>query len=139
MFDEILDNAKNCSGTFLDKLQNYMTEFAIYIEKSSVKLTQEWIKNVVAPESIPNGYENNKLEIDINNTMNLLQYGVEIGELKKDCPITQLARMITDLLYGQMLCWSMSDGVYSYKERTQEFCKMSLYSIFKNYLINKEI
>ena len=139
MFDEILDNAKNHSGTFLDKLQNYMTEFASYIEKSSVKLTQEWIKNVVIPESVPKGYENNKLEIDINNTTKLLRYGIEIGELKNDCPITQLAYIITDLLYGQMLCWTMSNGAYSYKERTQEFCKMSLHSIFKNYLIDKEI
>ena len=139
MFDEILDNAKSHSGTFLDKLQNYMTEFASYIEKSSVKLTQEWIKNVVAPETIPKGYENNKLEIDITNATKLLQYGIEIGELKSDCPITQLANMITNLLYGQMLCWSMSDGAYSYKERTQEFCETSLYFILKNYLIEKEI
>ncbi|MDE5943683.1 MAG: TetR/AcrR family transcriptional regulator [Clostridia bacterium] len=139
MFDEILSNAKNHSGTFLDKLQKYMTEFASYIEKSSVKLTQEWIKNVVVPETIPNGYENNKLEIDLNNTIDLLQYGVETGELQKDSPVTQLAYIITDLLYGQMLCWCMSNGTYSYEKRTQEFCKMSLYPLFKNYLINKEI
>ena len=138
MFDEILDSAKNHSGTFLDKLQKYMTEFAGYIEKSSLKLTQEWIINVVVPESIPKGYENNKLEIDVNNTTKLLQYGIEVGELKSNCPIAQLAYMLTDLLYGQMLCWSMSGGAYGYKERTQEFCKKFLRPIFENYLIKKE-
>ena len=138
MFDEILDDAKNHNGTFLDKLQKYMTEFASYIEKSSVKLAQEWIKNVVVPDSIPKGYENNKLEIDINNATKLLQYGIEVGELKSNCPITQLAYMITDLLYGQMLCWAMSDGAYSYKERTQEYCTVFLHLIFEDYLINKE-
>lgn len=138
MFDEILDNAKNHSGTFLDKMQVYMTQFAGYIEKSSVKLVQEWIKNVVVPQCVPNGYEKNKLETDITNTTKLLQYGAEIGELKKDCPVTQLAYLITDLLYGQMLCWAMSDGAYSYKERTQRFCETSLRPIFEDYLTDKD-
>ena len=139
MFSEILDNAKNYGGTFLDKLQTYMTEFAGYIENSSVKLAQDWIKNVVVPEAIPNGYENNKLETDINNATELLQYGIETGELKIDCPVKQLANFITDLLYGQMLCWAMSGGAYGYKDRTREFCEMSLRSVFKDYLIDKEI
>lgn len=139
IFDEILDNAKKHRGTFLDKLQKYMTEFASYIEKSSVKLTQEWIKSVVVPESIPSDYEKNKLETDVDNATKMIQYGIELGELKSDCPMTRLANFITDLLYGQMLCWAMSGGAYSYKERTQEFCKTSLLSVFENYLVIKEI
>ncbi len=139
MFDEISDNAKNHGGTFLDKLQYYMTEFAGYIEKSSVRLAQDWIKNVVAPNSVPKGYENDKLGTDVNNAAKLLQYGIEIGALKDGCPVMQLAHIITDLLYGELLCWAMSDGAYGYRERTQEFCETYLLSVFEKYLTDKEI
>ena len=50
IFDEILANAKNHEGTIIEKLENYMVCFSGYIEKGSVKLTQEWIKNVVDPD-----------------------------------------------------------------------------------------
>lgn len=133
IFDEILANAKNHEGTIIEKLENYMVCFSGYIEKGSVKLTQEWIKNVVDPDISDVGI--GKLKKDSFAAAELLQAGVESGSLKIDTPVAQLADTINDLLYGQMLCWSISGGTYSFEERTREFCETYLGVLMKRYLI----
>ncbi|MPM95546.1 HTH-type transcriptional repressor KstR2 [bioreactor metagenome] len=133
IFDEILANAKNHEGTIIEKLENYMVCFSGYIEKGSVKLTQEWIKNVVDPDISDVGI--GKLKKDRLAAAELLQAGIESGSLKIDTPVAQLADTINDLLYGQMLCWSISGGAYSFEERTREFCETYLGVLMKRYLI----
>ena len=133
IFDEILANAKNHEGTIIEKLENYMVCFSGYIEKGSVKLTQEWIKNVVDPDISDVGI--GKLKKDRLAAAELLQAGVESGSLKIYTPVAQLADTINDLLYGQMLCWSISGGAYSFEERTREFCETYLGVLMKRYLI----
>lgn len=133
IFDEILANAKNHEGTIIEKLENYMVCFSGYIEKGSVKLTQEWIKNVVDPDISDVGI--GKLKKDRLAAAELLQAGIESGSLKIDTPVAQLADTINDLLYGQMLCWSISGGAYSFEERTREFCETYLDVLMKRYLI----
>ncbi|MDE7308633.1 MAG: TetR/AcrR family transcriptional regulator [Lachnospiraceae bacterium] len=132
IFDEILANAKDCKGTIIQKLENYMINFSGYIEKSSVKLAQEWIKNVVDPDITDVGI--NKLHKDLSAVTEILQSGIRTGLLKDDTPVEQLADTINDLLYGQMLCWTMSGGAYSFEERTKEFCKTYLNILLEQYL-----
>ena len=132
IFDEILANAKDCKGTIIQKLENYMINFSGYIEKSNVKLAQEWIKNVVNPDITDVGI--NKLHKDLSAVTEILQSGIRTGLLKDDTPVEQLADTINDLLYGQMLCWTMSGGAYSFEERTKEFCKTYLNILLKQYL-----
>lgn len=133
MFDEILASAKDYNGTFLEKLEHYMVSFSRYIEKGSVKLTQEWIKNVVDPDISDVGI--NKLKKDISAVEELLQWGMESNALKTNTPVSQIADMINDFLYGKMLCWSISGGAYSFEERTKEFCKVYLENLLKQYFI----
>ena len=64
----------------------------------------------------------------------LLNNAIQKGELKKDTPIELLAQTLTDILYGQMLCWDISGGQYSYSERTEKFCEKILGSIIEQYL-----
>lgn len=132
VFNEILVNAKDCKGTIIQKLENYMINFSGYIEKSSVKLAQEWIKNVVDPDITDIGI--NKLHKDLSAVIEILQSGIETGLLKDHAPVEQLADTINDLLYGQMLCWAMSGGAYSFEERTRNFCKTYLNILLKQYL-----
>lgn len=132
VFNEILVNAKDCKGTIIQKLENYMINFSGYIEKSNVKLAQEWIKNVVDPDITDIGI--NKLHKDLSAVIEILQSGIETGLLKDHAPVEQLADTINDLLYGQMLCWAMSGGAYSFEERTRNFCKTYLNILLKQYL-----
>ncbi len=135
MFYEIMKNAKAFNGNIMEQIEYYMINFAEYIEKSGVKLCQEWMRNVVCPELVTNEYDKVKLKKNIENTKELLNYGIEKGELKKDCPIELIADCITDLLYGQALCWAMSGGSYSYTARTKDFCGSFLGGLLNNYLI----
>lgn len=133
MFDEILENAKKCEGTITEKLENYMIHFSRYIERGSLKLTQEWIKNVVDSDMSDVGTK--KLKKDISATNDLIRSGIENNELTKDICVETISDMINDLLYGQMLCWALSGGAYSFEERTQTFCREYLNLILKKYLI----
>ena len=47
-------------------------------------------------------------------------------------------REAVDLLYGQMLCWDMSGGDYSFAGRTREFCDTFLPGLMAPYLHGKE-
>ena len=132
MFDEILAQSKALEGPVLQKLEAYMVRFARYIEKGSVKLAQEWIKNVVDPGITDIGV--NKLAKDLSAVDELLRLGVASGELKANAPIRQLSGTITDLLYGQMACWAISGGSYSYEERTRAFCETHLENLLKPYV-----
>ena len=130
MFDE---NAKKCDGTITEKLENYMIHFSRYIERGSLKLAQEWIKNVVDSDMSDVGTK--KLKKDISATNDLIRSGIENNELNKDICVETISDMINDLLYGQMLCWALSGGAYSFEERTQIFCREYLDLILKKYFI----
>lgn len=134
MFHEILENAKAQDGDFLKKLTNYMVNFSEYIEQAGVKLSQEWVKNVVNPNLVTNDTDKGKLQSDLSSVRQLIEFGKEQGMLKAGAPVAPLTHTLVDLLYGQMLCWNMTDGAYSLKDRTQEFCDTCLKAMFKELL-----
>lgn len=134
MFGEILESAKAFDGDFVSKLNYYMIHFSGYIEKSGAKMSQEWVKNVVNPELVENEQDKGKLQYDLSSVYELIMFGVAEGLLKEEVPARQLSEILVDLLYGQMLCWSMSGGAYSLEERTQDFCSRYLQVLFKDYI-----
>lgn len=134
MFGEILESAKAFDGDFVSKLNSYMIHFSGYIEKSGAKMSQEWVKNVVNPELVENEQDKGKLQYDLSSVYELIMFGVAEGLLKEEVPARQLSEILVDLLYGQMLCWSMSGGAYSLEERTQDFCSWYLQVLFKDYI-----
>lgn len=131
MFGEILENAKSFPGNFTQKLTHYMVNFSGHIEEDSVKLAQEWVSNVVGPGPEQKGFDRGKLPQDLSAVSELIQYGMRCGLLRPDIPVERLAHTLVDILYGQMLCWAMSDGAYSLKARTQQFCGVYLEALLK--------
>ena len=138
MFGEILDRAKAFEGGFIAKLCYYMVNFSGYIEQGSVKLSQEWVKNVVNPDLVENEFDRGKLPYDLSSVHELMVFGVEEGMLKREVPARQLAEILVDLLYGEMLCWNMSGGMYSLRERTQNFCDGYLKVLLEKYMVEQE-
>ena len=138
MFGEILDRAKAFEGGFIAKLCYYMVNFSGYIEQGSVKLSQEWVKNVVNPDLVENEFDRGKLPYDLSSVHELMVFGVEEGMLKREVPARQLAEILVDLLYGEMLCWNMSGGTYSLRERTQNFCDGYLKVLLEKYMVEQE-
>ena len=137
-FREILESAMQADGDFLAKLTAYMVSFSQCIEHDSVHLAQDWVSHVVLPVPPESVYDREKLPFDLDSVKTLLCSGIEGGMLKPDTPAELIAHTLVDILYGQMLCWAMSDGVYSLKERTREFCRLYLGTLFKDYLVCAE-
>ena len=134
MYQEIYENAQAHEGSFMERLIFYMVNFSGYIEKSGLKLCQEWVRNTVDPDLVENPDDKNKLGMDIDSMKGLLERGVERDELQKDTPVDVLSHTLAEVLYGEMLCWDMTGGAYSFEERTKEFCNMFLSEIIKPYL-----
>ena len=139
MYREVLDKALEYPGTFMERLSFFMTSFTDRIEKSGLKLCQEWVRNTVDPDLVENEDDRSKLAFDIHSLTVLLEDGIERGELASDAPVSILAYTLADILYGEMLCWDMSGGAYCYAKRTEEFCKLFLGSIMAPYLIRKDV
>ena len=132
MYQELYEQAMAYEAGIMERLALYITRFAEYTEKSSLKLCQEWVRNAVDPDISPEG--KTKLCADIVAIKGLLDSAVQKGELKNDTPVELLAETFTDILYGQMLCWDISGGSYSFGERTEKFCENFLRSIINPYL-----
>lgn len=134
MYAEIYEMASKHKGAFMERLIFFMVNFSGYIEKSSLKLCQEWVRNNADPDilEVPEG--KNKLELDTKLVKELILKGIEKGELKEDTPADILAHTLVDILYGEMLCWDMSGGNFSFRERTEEFCRLFLNSVIGPYL-----
>lgn len=135
MYQEIYEKAQAYDGTLMERLTFFIKNFSGYIEKSSLKLCQEWIRNTVDPDLVENEDDRTKLDFDINSVKEILNKGIEQGELKKDIPVEMLAHTLMDLLYGQMLCWDMTGGAYSLEKRATEFCDHFLETMMAPYLI----
>ena len=134
MFREIYEEAQRHDGAFMERLTFYMVTFSGHIERDGLKLCQEWVRNTVDPDLVENPYDREKLRMDNKSMKGMIQKGVERGELKENTPVEALADALTDVLYGEMLCWDMSGGAYSFEERTQTFCTKFLPAMMKPYL-----
>lgn len=134
-FSEVLDKAMSLQDTFIEKITYYMVHFSACIEDNGYKLSQDWIRSLSDISSSEETGPRGKLKFDLDSISRLIQTGVEEGYLAKDTPAEVLTHTLSDVLYGQMFCWSVSDGSYSLRVRTEEFCKTCLTEIFKAYTL----
>ena len=134
MYQGIYEEAQAHDGSFMERLIFYMVNFSGHIERDGLKLCQEWVRNTVDPDFVENPYNKNKLQMDIDSMKGMIEKGIERGELTDDTPVDALANALVDVIYGEMLCWDMSGGAYSFEERTSKFCEHFLCSIINPYL-----
>ena len=135
-FGDIAERALRADGPFPARLSRFMAEFSGYIEHDGVRLCQEWVRNVVDPDLDGSGEGVAKLRLDVDSLRRLFADGVVRRELTPDCPVDALAHTLTDMLYGQMLCWAMSGAAYGLRGRTEEFCRTVLPSLLAPYLVD---
>ena len=133
-FDEIRDAALSSREPFPTRMTGYMVDFCAYIEKESLKLCQEWIRNTADPDFAGNQFGSDKLQMDIAAVTALIEDGVRRGELKKDVPVELLSHTLVDVMYGEMLCWATSNGAFRFSEKTRDFCDKFLNGLLKPYL-----
>lgn len=134
-FGDILKEAKTLPGNFEAKLRYYMTRFSAHIEESGAKMAQDWVRNVVNPDLVKGTPSEGKLLYDLTCIRKLFEYGIKSNLLKTDTPAEYLSHTLMDVLYGQMLCWAMSEGEYSLEARAAEFCDAALRGMLSPYLL----
>ena len=134
MYQGIYEEAQVHDGPFMERLSFYMINFSGHIERDGLKLCQEWVRNTVDPDLVETPYNKDKLPVDIDSMKGMIKKGMEHGELKEDTPVDALANALVDVIYGEMLCWDMSGGAYSFEERTKEFCNLFLPAMMQPYI-----
>lgn len=126
VFDDILREAENIDGSIVERLCGYLVRFAEHIEKSSLRLCREWVREVVQMRPSSGEYDKGKLSRDIAAVRGIIEDGVARGELRADTPAEELAMFVTEVVYGEMLCWCIGDGAVSFSERTRRFAEVQL-------------
>ena len=134
MYQGIYEEAQAHDGPFMERLVFYMVNFSGHIERDGLKLCQEWVRNTVDPDLVEAPYNKDKLRVDIDSMKGMIEKGIERGELKKGTPVGALAGALVDVIYGEMLCWDMSGGAYSFEKRTKEFCNLFLPAMIQPYI-----
>lgn len=134
MYQGIYEEAQAHDGPFMERLAFYLTNFSGHIERDGLKLCQEWVRNTVDPDLVEGPYNKDKLHVDIDCMRGMIEKGIERGELREDTPVDALANALTDVIYGEMLCWDMSGGAYSFEGRTKEFCRLFLPAMMGPYI-----
>ncbi len=134
MYEGIYEEAQAHDGPFMERLAFYMINFSGHIERDGLKLCQEWVRNTVDPDLVETPYNKDKLSVDIDSMKGMIEKGIERGELTDDTPVDTLANALVDVIYGEMLCWDMSGGAYSFEERTKEFCNLFLPAMMQPYI-----
>ena len=137
MYQGIYEEAQAHDGSFMERLVFYMVNFSGHIERDGLKLCQEWVRNTVDPDLAESPYNKDKLHVDIDSMKGMIEKGVERGELTDDTPVDALAGALVDVIYGEMLCWDMSGGAYSFEERTKDFCNLFLPAMIRPYITEK--
>ena len=134
MYQGIYEEAQAYDGPFMERLVFYMVNFSGHIERDGLKLCQEWVRNTVDPDLVEAPYNKDKLRVDIDSMKGMIEKGIARGELTDDTPVDALANALVDVIYGEMLCWDMSGGAYSFEKRTEEFCNLFLPAMIQRYI-----
>ena len=119
-------------GDVCDRLASFLRDSMKYIVESSVKISQQWIKNVVEPE---NEDGKNKLLYDQSVIKEILEQAIGQGELVKETPVDNLTESIAAQYYGIVFCWSLLDGAFDPISRMENYCYGQLKNSFIPYRI----
>lgn len=134
-FGEIAQRTKLMNGTFLEKLTFYAVNFSSYIEKTGVKMAQQWTKNVIDPNALADAEKGSKLDFDIKTLTDIFQDSMDHSEISQQIPTGRFVDFIITQLYGLMVCWCMADGVYSLRDKTDDFCRLTLSRLLDPYIL----
>lgn len=120
----------------VQKLTKYFHNFMQEVQRYSINITREWLRDVITPASVTDTKDAEKWFYDTDMLRGLLNYSIERGELKTNTPVDELTYIITSQLYGMMLAWCMSDEKFNPLDWTACFCELQLKQILKPYINN---
>ena len=120
------------------KLAIYFNDFMKEVERYGINICREWLRDVITPANVTDAKDTQKWQYDTKTLLDMLNFAVKNGELKKNTPTETLTHIIMTQMYGMMLCWCMSDGDFDPLDWTQKFCELQLNNILKPYIKEKK-
>lgn len=116
-----------------ERLTTYLVTSVEIIEKNSLEVAQQWMKNVVSPlEGTACGTR--KYRFDFGNIRRILQNAVLRGELPQDTPVDILTTGVMDSYYGSVAVWCIRRGAAgSLIKNMETYCSHLLKKILRQY------
>lgn len=136
-FGDLENEIEDMGESIEKKLQYYVKEFTVRVKQHGLKITQQWVKNVIDPDAVPEDNDGKKLDYDLEALQRILKNAVISGELAEATPIQSISRLITSQLYGVMTCWCMSNGAMDTDELLADYCDKQLIALINPYLKDK--
>lgn len=137
-FGELENEIEDMNCDIQEKLCYYVKEFTKRVQQHGLKITQQWVRNVIDPDIVPENEDGKKLIYDLEAVNNILQRAIDNYELLENTPHEQISRLIISQLYGFMTCWCMSNGAMDTDKLLNDYCQMQLKPLLTQYLNNKE-
>lgn len=135
-FADIENEIEKMDCSIEKRLCYYAKEFTLRIQQHGLKITQQWVKNVIDPEAIPEDKDGKKLEYDLTALQRIICKAVADNELKESIPTDEISILIISQLYGVMTCWCMSNGKLNTEVLLENYCSRQLIPLLAPYLIN---
>lgn len=135
-FADIENEIEKMDCSIEKRLCYYAKEFTLRIQQHGLKITQQWVKNVIDPEAIPEDKDGKKLEYDLTALQRIICKAVADNELKENIPTDEISILIISQLYGVMTCWCMSNGKLNTEVLLENYCSRQLIPLLAPYLIN---
>lgn len=120
------------------KLAVYFNDFMAEVQRYGINICREWLRDVITPANVTDAKDTQKWQYDTKTLLDMLNFAIKNGELKKNTPTETLTHIIMTQMYGMMLCWCMSDGDFDPLDWTQKFCELQLNNILKPYILDKK-
>lgn len=117
-----------------DKLQLYVVRFINKVQENDIQICRQWLCNMLNPQDIVDDKDREKLERDTKDLRNLLKEEIAAGHLRKKTPVSLIANLLICQIYGMLACWCMSNGEFTPKEWSKNFCEAQIRPILKQYL-----
>ena len=135
-FADIENEIEKMDCSIEERLCYYAKEFTLRIQQHGLKITQQWVKNVIDPEAIPEDKDGKKLEYDLTALQRIICKAVADNELKENISTDEISILIISQLYGVMTCWCMSNGKLNTEVLLENYCSRQLIPLLAPYLIN---
>ena len=136
-FADMREEIDSMPGSPAEKMRVYLVRFFDPIETTGLPITQQWVRNVIDPASVPEGYDSNKLDYDQGMLKDILRTMVQRKELRADTPTDDIAGSIIAELYGVMVCWCMSGGSYDPRAALETYASTQLVPMIDRYTVKE--
>lgn len=127
--------------TYGQKLYKYNEFWYLNGEKMGAAFLRGWYRFALDKENYTSKDDRweSRIEREIKVSEEMLQAGVDAGELNEDTPVEELAEILTIARQGSSMYWAITDGKVSRERLAKEYCRYILEPALKKYGLHSPV